>query len=74
MIFKVTTGRFISPFSDVPPAAIANAVVQGSRPLMPPGCPPPMAELLECMWHPLPDIRPSMAEVVIFLENICPSL
>lgn len=58
------------PYADIPGSvlAVAEAVVSGVRPPIPPGCPRLFAKIMKRCWHDNPLRRPSFEDIVQLLE------
>jgi len=49
---------------------VAMAVLEGKRPEVPHVCPELYQKMMARCWHPKPEKRPDMSEVVDFLSQI----
>lgn len=67
VMWSVVTRR--QPFQGLRAMDVALRVLQGMRPALPHGCSTPIRCLIERCWHPQPEERPTMGEVLDLLDS-----
>jgi serine/threonine protein kinase len=67
VMWEVLTRRM--PYEEGNMMSVAMDVLQGKRPAVPADCPPKFAEVMRRCWHQKPHKRPTMDDVLMYLNG-----
>ncbi|MDP2438383.1 MAG: protein kinase [archaeon] len=81
LMTRTISGKYSGPYESLrmPSVAILVRVTRGTRPPIPPVCPPEVKALIERCWDAKPEVRPSSSELIAALtilseQDISPSV
>ena len=70
MLMWEIASRSSRPFANLEGWAIAGAIQEGKRPIIPSDCPIQIKNMIEACWNPEAKQRPTMQQIIEYLENL----